>query len=56
VLLYITIIRFGAMESVFNLNKSISVKLPRIRNVIILGASGSVGRQTFELSISLIYS
>jgi 1-deoxy-D-xylulose-5-phosphate reductoisomerase len=46
------IIRFGAMESVFNLNKSISVKLPKIRNLIILGASGSVGRQTFELSMA----
>jgi 1-deoxy-D-xylulose-5-phosphate reductoisomerase len=40
------------MESVFNLNKSISVKLPDVRNVIILGASGSVGRQAFELSMA----
>lgn len=40
------------MNSIFNLNKSIEIAVKSINEVIILGASGSVGRQAFELCIA----
>ncbi len=40
------------MKNVFNLNKSISLATNKTRDVIILGASGSVGRQALELCTS----
>lgn len=37
------------MKNIFDLNKSIDIQMKPLREVIILGASGSVGRQAFEL-------
>ena len=42
----------GNMKNIFNLNKSISLTKNPLKEILILGASGSVGRQAFELCIS----
>lgn len=40
------------MQSIFDLNRSMDIITKQIRDVIILGASGSVGRQAFDLCIA----
>ena len=40
------------MKNIFNLNKSTKLTIDKVREVLILGASGSVGKQAFELAIA----